>query len=208
MARYVTYQDISLAECEGFILAHRQPRVKCVRMSDEDRYRTESARDDKSEKVGLLRPLPTSPGSTPGRRPSPVVRFLGVSMRESRRDLLVLLLIPFLIAIVDASVYAAVVVGVLPTNALYMFGIPALAAIIIGLTASQMSHGLIGAIVTALFFAILFLIFLVSPALLSPGGDVGGFFLAGMSLITVYFLLVILSSFVGSFIGIIIREFA
>ncbi len=177
-------------------------------MSDEDKYRTEPSGEDESEKVGLLRPLPsTSPTRLSGKA-HPVVRFLGVTMSESRRDLLVLFLIPFLVAIIDTSVYAAVVVGVFVTNPLYMFGVPALAAISIGLTASQMSRALIGAILTAMFFAVIFVLFLTSPALVSPGEDLAGFLVAALSVMTVYFVLVIFSSFIGCFIGIIIREFA
>jgi hypothetical protein len=177
-------------------------------MSDEDKYRTEPSREDESEKVGLLRPLPSTSTSMPSGKAHPVVRFLGVTMSESRRDLLVLFLIPLLVALVDTSVYAAVVIGVFVTNPLYMFGVPALAAVTIGLTASQMSRALIGAILTALFFAIMFVVFLISPALTSPGEDLASFLVAALSVMTVYFVLVIFSSFIGCFIGIIIREFA
>lgn len=177
-------------------------------MSDEDKYRTEPSGEDESEKVGLLRPLPSTSPGRPSSKAHPVVRFLGITMSESRRDLLVLFLIPFLVAIIDASVYAAVVIGVFVTNPLYMFGVPVLAAISIGLTASQMSRALIGAILTALFFAVIFVLFLTSPALLSPGEDLASFLVAALSVMTVYFVLVIFSSFIGCFIGIIIREFA
>ncbi|RDE12931.1 MAG: hypothetical protein C4K47_07005 [Candidatus Thorarchaeota archaeon] len=199
---------MALAQCEGFIQARRESCAKWVRMSDDDKYRTEPSREDESEKIGLLRPLPTSDTGPTPRKTSPVVEFLGISMRENRRDLLVLFLIPLLVAITDASVYSAIAVGALAQNAAYMFGIPALVAITIGLTAYQTSRALIGAVLTALFFSAIFVIFLVSPALLSQPEEVGGFFLAGLSVITVYFLFVMFSSLLGTVIGIIIREFA
>jgi hypothetical protein len=177
-------------------------------MSDEEKYRTEPSRDDQSEKTGLLRPLPTSPTDIVLGKVHPVVKFLGVSLRESRRDFLVLFLIPFLVATIDTSVYVAVVIGMLEISPLYTFGVPAIAAITIGLTAPQMNRGLFGAILTALFFAIMFVVFLMSPALFVPGEDIGSFFVAGVSVTTVYFVLVIFASFIGCFIGIVIREFA
>jgi hypothetical protein len=176
-------------------------------MSDETKYRTEPSEEDESEKVGLFRPLPAAPTNVLPGKVHPIVKFLGISMRENRRDLLVLFLVPLLAAIIDANVYAAVVIDILGDNIVYMFGIPALAAIPIGLTASQASRGLIGAILAAVFLAIIFLMFLVSPALVSPQQDIGSYFVAGMGLVTIYFLFSVFASLLGSFIGILIREF-
>lgn len=186
---------------------HEQDCAKWAIMSDEAKYRTEPATEDESEKVGLLRPLPASPLGTPARKAHPIVKFLGISMRETRRDLLVLILVPLLAAIIDASVYAAIVIGALTEDPLYMFGIPALTAVPVGLTASQMSRALLGALLTALLFSIIFLMFLVSPAFVSPAEELASFFVGGVSLAAIYFILGVFASLFGSFIGIIIREF-
>jgi hypothetical protein len=176
-------------------------------MSDETKYRTEPPEQDESEKTGLLRPLPTAPTSVRPAKVHPIVNFLGISMRENRRDLLVLFLVPLLAAIIDANVYAAVVIGILDDSVVYIFGIPALTAIPIGLTSSQASRALIGAILAALFLAIIFLMFLMSPALLSFQQDIGSYFVSGMLLVIIYSILSVFASLLGSFIGILIREF-
>jgi hypothetical protein len=174
-------------------------------MEEETKYRVEDPEEDK-EKPGIMKPLPDpSRGDIPGRK-VPIVKFLGITMRESRRDLLVLLLIPLLVAIIDANIYALVVIDVLEDTAFYVFTIPALAAIPIGLIIPQTGRALLGAFMAGVFFVVVFLLFLTSPSFMTstPFGD---FFISGMIISMIYLLFVIFASLIGTLVGIIIREF-
>ena len=174
-------------------------------MEEETKYRVEAPEEDE-EKPGILKPLPDGSRQVTAGRKVPMVNFLGVTMRESHRDVLVLLLIPFLVAVIDANIYAMVVIDVLEDTALYMFTIPALAAIPIGLIIPQTGRALLGAFMTGVFFVIVFLVFLTSPVSLTDI-SFGDFFISGLIISMIYLLFVIFASLLGTLGGIIIREF-
>ncbi len=172
---------------------------------DESKIRVEEPRKDE-EKRGLLKPLPsTEPAATS--HGVPRVKFLGITMIEKKRDLLVAILMPFLVAIVDTSLYALVVINVLPDDALYIFALPALMSITIGLVVSQASKAALSAFLTAVFFLALFVLFLVAPGFAVPEVGIGDFFFAGMVLGAIYFLFVVFASLVGTLVGVVLREF-
>lgn len=177
------------------------------RMTDESRYRTEEPREEEKERTGLLRPLPETGKGRPLAKPSPVVRFLGIPMKEKSRDLLIMFLMPILVAVIDTNIYAAIVIDVLDDDALYVFVLPALAAIPIGLVSSQVGRALISAFLTALFFMIFFMMFLINPGLVAPDMDIGSMFLSGMVITVMYFLFTVFASLLGCFAGILLREF-
>jgi len=176
-------------------------------MTDESRYRTEEPHEEEKERTGLLKPLPEAERSRPSGRASPVVKLLGIPMKEKNRDLLIMFLMPILVAIIDTNVYALVVIDVLGDDALYVFVLPALAAIPIGLVSSQVGRALISAFLTALFFIVFFMMFLINPGLVAPDMDVGSLFLSGMVITVMYFLFTVFASLLGCFVGILLREF-
>ena len=181
-------------------------------MADEEKYRLEEPdeKKDVEEKKGLFRPLPTveeKKGITKKGKPQPIVKFFGFSMYESRRELLVLFLVPFLSAIIDVTIYSFVTVSIWSNNATYLFFLPVLAAIPIGLTLSETGRALIGAFVCSLFFLVLFIIFLTTPALLSPQLGLGSFLVSGITLSVGYFIMILVASLLGSVAGTLIREF-
>jgi len=179
-----------------------------AKMAEESKYRVETPEEDEeTEKKGFLRPLPSAPAPVASDGSGPITTFLGITMREKVRDMLVLLLIPALVAIIDVNIYASVVIGVLPDSTIYLFVLPALAAITVGLTAGQTSQALIGAIITTVFFAIILLIFLVSPGIVAPEIGIGAFFISGMVLTAIYVLFIMLASMLGALFGSLLREF-
>ncbi len=178
-------------------------------MSDEEKLRVETPEEDKEEKKGLFRPLPEvekKPRKTPD-RPQPIVKLLGVQMYENTRDRVLLILLPLLTALINVSIYSFVTVRVLENSSTYMFFIPALTAIPIGLTAADTGKALIGGALASLFFLLLYFVFLGSPAILFPGLDLGGFILSAIALSIVPFILMMLATLLGSVIGTILREF-
>jgi len=180
-----------------------------AKMAEESKYRVETPEEDEEpEKKGFLRPLPSAPAPVSSDGSGPITNFLGITMREKVRDIIVLLLIPALVAIIDVNIYSNVMIGNLPDSTIYLFVLPALAAIPVGLTAGHTSHALIGAIITSLFFAITFLIFLMSPGIVAPEIGIGAFFISGMVLTSIYVLFIVLASMLGSLFGSLLREFA
>ncbi|MHA1576935.1 MAG: hypothetical protein ACTSU3_06205 [Candidatus Thorarchaeota archaeon] len=179
-------------------------------MAEESKYRVETPEEDEEpERKGFLRPLPpSSPAPVSSDGSGPMTTFLGIPMREKVRDMLVLLLIPAVVAIIDVNIYASVMIGNLPDSTIYLFVIPALAAIPVGLTAGHTSQALIGAIITTIFFAIILLVFLVSPGIVAPEIGIGTFFVSGMTLTAIYVLFIILASMLGTLVGALLREFA
>ncbi|UCE11192.1 MAG: hypothetical protein JSW61_04445 [Candidatus Thorarchaeota archaeon] len=179
---------------------------------DEEKYRVEETSESEEERTGILKPLPTAEGPDNIEmikgRAVPIVKFLGIRMRESRKDILVMILIPLLIAIVDVNLYALVVVDVLEESSLYMFAVPLLAAIPIGLVVPQTSRALFSAFMTAVFFMTFFLLFMASPALIAPELDASSFIISGLVVASIYLLFIIVASLVGTFIGAVAREFA
>ncbi|MHA1246618.1 MAG: hypothetical protein ACTSPE_04770 [Candidatus Thorarchaeota archaeon] len=173
---------------------------------DESKYRVERPEEQETEKKGLFRPLPEE-APAPIRPKKPTVQFLGIEMPEDERDLIVMFLMPILAAIIDTSIYAAVMVQWLPDSALYMFALPVLAAAPIGMTASQLKNTLVSGILAAVFFVIFFILFLTSPSLMAPDIALADFFVSSVVIAFVYFLFVTLASLLGCFVGILLREF-
>jgi len=176
-------------------------------MTDESRYRTEEPNGEEKERTGLLKPLPEVDKGRPSGKASPVVRMLGIPMKEKNRDLLMMFLMPILVALIDTNIYAAIVIDVLDDDALYVFVLPALAAIPIGVVSSQVGRALISAFLTALFFIVFFILFLINPGLAAPDMDLGSMFLSGMVITVMYFLFTVFASLLGCFVGILLREF-
>ncbi len=177
---------------------------------DEEQYRVEDKEEEDTDSV-FLRPLPTAEAHqevaiVKGKK-VPIVNFLGMRVREDRRDLIVVLLMPMLVGIVDATIFSAIAIMQLPDSATYMFFIPALIAIPIGLTVPHAGRALIGAILATAFFALFFNLFLISPAFISSSFDIGSFIFSGLVITSVYILFVSLASLLGTLGGLAIREF-
>jgi hypothetical protein len=177
-------------------------------MEDETKYRVE-APDEQEEKKGFLRPLP-EPDQLPrtyNRKKGAITKLLGITMYERTRDIIVLFLIPCLVAIIDTNIYALVIIDQLPNSVLYLFAVPAIAAVPIGLTAGKTSFALFGGIVVAFFFAVFLTVFFASPVFFVPDLPLGDFVVPGLVLAAVYSLLVVFGSLLGSLAGALIREF-
>lgn len=181
-------------------------------MADEKKIRVETPEEDEDieEKKGLLRPLPKEEKPQyidKDGRPQPIVKLLGFSMREKRRDLLMLLMIPALVGLIDTMIYSYIITYNLPNNATYLFFIPAIVAIPIGLTSSEAGSALVGGFFGALFFLVFLVTFLSSPGLLVPELGIGNFLAAAFALSIAYFILVTVATFLGTIIGTVLREF-
>jgi hypothetical protein len=181
-------------------------------MADEEKYRVESPEEEEPvEKKGLFRPLPKTEQKykiVAGQRPQPIVKLLGISMYEKHRDLLLLLLMPLLTALIDTSIFSFVTVSILDNSAMYLFFIPALVAIPVGLVLSETGPALIGGFLSALFFMIFFVTFLTTPALMVPDLGIANFLISGIALTVGYFMLIVVANLLGVAIGTILREFA
>ena len=185
--------------------------IHVAKMADEEKFRLEEPEEDTSEeKKGFFRPLPKSEQETKVKdgRPQPIVKFLGISMYEKNRDRLVLILMPVLTAIINVTIYSYVTLSIWENNATFLFFIPVLAAIPIGLVISETGPALIGGFLSSLFFFIFFILFLTSPALMIPELGFANFLISGIALSVAYFIMIIVAGLLGSVIGTIIREFA
>jgi hypothetical protein len=182
------------------------------RMADEEKYRIEAQdEDEKKEKKGLFRPLPQVEKeyrTTSGKRPQPIVRLLGITMTEKKRDLILVVLMPFLTAVMDTSIFSLIIMHFWENSAVYMFLIPALAAIPIGLVVSETGQALIAGFLSAIFFMILFVFFLITPALMFPQLNLSNFVINGIAVAVGYFILVVVAGLLGAVIGTVLREFA
>ncbi|MFW9959858.1 MAG: hypothetical protein ACFFDV_02510 [Candidatus Thorarchaeota archaeon] len=179
-------------------------------MADEEKYRVESPEEEETEKKGFFRPLPEKEQQfkiVAGERPQPIVKLIGISMREKKRDLLLLLLMPFLTALIDVAIFSFVSVNIWEGSATYLFYIPTLAAIPIGLVVSETGPALVGGFLSAAFFMVIFVIFLMSPVIMVPTLGAGEFFISGIALAIGYIIFVVVASLLGSIIGTIMREF-
>jgi hypothetical protein len=178
-------------------------------MEDESKFRVEAPEKEEKEKTGFFRPLPetTQPTTIRKGKVEPIVKLLGIRMTEGRRDLLVMILMPLLAGLIDASIYSNIMVLRVEPTGLYTFVLPMIAAIPVGLVVGRTSQSLIAALLTTVFFMAFLVLFLVSPALVWPAFDLGQFFLSGMVIAAVYLLLVVLASLMGALIGAVIREF-
>ncbi len=181
-------------------------------MDEESKYRVEKEDEElggEQERKGFLRPLP-EPEATPKterRGKGAVTKLLGITMYEKTRDALIILVMPLFVGLIDANLYALVIIDVLPDSTLYLFVIPAVAAIPVGLTAGKTSHGLFGGIICAIYFVIFLELFFITPAIMAPDAPFGEFFFAGLWLSFVYIFFVIFASLLGALIGAISREF-
>lgn len=189
-----------------------QSHESVVVLANEEKYRIETPEEEEEveEKKGLFKPLPTQEEpqySDKDGRPQPIVRVLGFHMREKRKDLLMLILIPALVALIDTMIYSFVVTVTLPNNATYLFMIPIILAIPIGLTSSEAGHALVGAFLGAVFFLIFFVLFLAMPGIIVPALGLSSFLISGIALAAVYFILMMMATLVGSVIGLLLREF-
>jgi len=181
-------------------------------MANEEKVRLETPEEEEKplERKGLLKPLPTreKPKYTDkDGRPQPIVKLLGLSMPEKRRDLFILILIPALVGIIDTTLFSYVFTHTLPNNANYVFFIPIIIAIPIGLTASEAGNALMGGFIGAVFFFLFFITFLSSPGLMVPDLGLGTFVFNAIALSIVYFVLVTLATLMGTVIGVVLREF-
>lgn len=180
-------------------------------MADEEKFRLEEPEDDISEKKkGFFRPLPESKQKTKIKdgKPQPVVKFLGISMYEKNRERLVIVLMPMLTAIINVTIYSYVTLSLWENNATFLFFLPVLAAIPIGLVVTETGPALIGGFLSSIFFFIFFIIFLTLPALMTPELGFTNFLISGIALSIAYFIMIIVAGLLGSVIGTIIREFA
>ncbi len=181
-------------------------------MANEEKYRVETPEEEEKpeEKKGLLKPLPTREEPQyidKDGRPQPIVKVLGVSMPEKRKDLLMMTLIPALVGLIDTTIYSFIITGTFESSATYLFFVPIIVAIPIGLTAAEAGRALVSSLFGAIFFMIFFIIFLASPGLYVPELGIGSFLLSALTLSIAYFILIIVSTFLGTVFGVIIREF-
>ncbi|MCK5389616.1 MAG: hypothetical protein KAJ36_03960, partial [Candidatus Thorarchaeota archaeon] len=86
--------------------------------------------------------------------------------------------------------------------------VPVIVAIPIGLVVADTGHALIGGLLSSVFFFVFFVIFLTSPAFITPELGLGNFLISGITLSVGYFIFIIVAGLLGSIIGTIIREFA
>ena len=128
-------------------------------------------------------------------------------MYEKNRDLILLVLMPLLTAFINVTIFSFVTVRVLENSATYMFFIPALTAIPIGLTIPETGRALIGGALASIFFLLLYIVFLAAPGILVPGLGIGDFLISAIALSVVPFILMMLATLLGSIVGTIMREF-
>ncbi len=180
-------------------------------MVDEEKYRTDAPDEEEhEEKKGFFRPLPEREKvqiRVKDGRPQPIVKLLGFSMPEKRRDKLLLILIPALVALINTTLISLVVTNTLEESAMYVFFIPILTTIPIGLTTSGAGQALLGGFLGSIFFFLFFVIFLISPGIAMPELGIGQFILNAISISIVYFILILVATLLGSVIGAILREF-
>ncbi|MFW9804335.1 MAG: hypothetical protein ACFFFC_16885 [Candidatus Thorarchaeota archaeon] len=178
-------------------------------MEDESRFRVESPDEEEKEKTGLLKPLPESvePSAAQIEKAEPIVKLLGISMTEKRRDRFLFVLVPMLAGLIDAAMFSQIIVARLESTVLVTFVFPLVVAIPIGLVVGRTNQTIFAALLATVFFVLFFMLFLISPALLWPALDIGLFLLNGVVVAVVYMLLVVFGSLFGALIGILVREF-
>jgi len=179
-------------------------------MADEEKVRTEAPEEEPEEKKGLLRPLPErEEKKRVGKdgRPQPIVKLLGIPMSEKLRDRLLLVLIPALVAFMNTTIYSMIVTNQIVSDATYLFFLPIVVAIPIGLTAADAGRALTGGFFAAIFFMIFFIFFLVSPGVFIPELEVDQFIFSAFMISVGYFILIVVANLIGAVIGILLREF-
>jgi len=178
-------------------------------MDEETKYRVEDPDQVEDELPGIMKPLPPAPEAHRGRRkrPVPIIKFLGVTMKETSRDNLLFIIVPLLVALMDANVYSWIIVAVLEESSIYMFLIPLLAAIPVGLLMPNTGKAIGGALLATIFFGVFVVAFLVAPGFYSQSGYIGDFFTSAAVVTTVYVFFVLPASLLGSVVGLLLREF-
>ncbi len=176
-------------------------------MTEEHKYRTVNEEEENdTEKKGLFRPLPSVDTSV-RHKGVPMTQLFGHTISERRRDILVALLMAICAATMNAAVYVLVIMDILSSDVLYLMGIPLLSALLIGMTSSQTSFGIMSALLSTVLSVAMIVLFMVSPAIFLPSVGFTDMFLLSMSSSMTYFLLIFLGSFIGVFIGLLLREF-
>ncbi|MHA1948463.1 MAG: hypothetical protein ACXAAO_06120 [Candidatus Thorarchaeota archaeon] len=180
-------------------------------MTDEEKYRVETPEEEVEEKKGFFRPLPEKEKPKyveKDGRPQPIVQLLGLSMREKTRDNVIMILIPALVGFINTTIYSLVITNQLENSGTFLFFIPILVAIPIGLTAAEAGQALMGAFFGAMFFLLFFVLFLSSPGIVVPELGIDQFLISAIMISIAYFILMVLATLLGAVIGIIVREFA
>lgn len=181
-------------------------------MTDEEKYRIETPEEEEpEEKKGFFRPLPEKEKpmyTEKDGRPQPIVQLLGISMREKTRDNVIIVLIPLLVAIINTTVYSLVITNVLDNTATFLFFLPIIIAIPIGLTAAEAGQALIGGFLGSMFFLLFFVLFLSSPGIVVPALGIEQFIFNAITISIVYFILMMVGTLLGAVIGTVLREFA
>ncbi len=175
-------------------------------MTEEHKYRTETEENESKEKRGFLRPLPGEerPVEQQG---VPMVKFLGFTISEKQRDMLVALLMPTLVAIIDTAIFTLNFMQMIPNDALYIVGLPLLAAIPIGMTVQQINMSIVGVILCSIECFVMLTLFLLAPSFIIPTISFAETFLIAIPTAFVCLVFVAVSSFIGVFMGIILQEF-
>ena len=181
-------------------------------MADEEKFRLEEPEQDTEpaqEKKGLFRPLPKTEQKTQMKdgRPQPIVKFLGISMFEKRRDILVMILMPILTAIINCAIFSFVTLSIVESSATYLFFLPVVAAIPIGLVVAETGPALVSGFLSSIFFLVFFVAFLATPAFYSSGLNIADLLMSGIALSVAYYMFIVVAGLLGAVIGTILREF-
>ena len=180
-------------------------------MADEEKFRLEEPEQETEpeEKKGLYRPLPKTEQEVRAKegKAQPVVKFLGISMYEKNRDILVIILMPILTALINVTIYSFVTLHLWENSATFIFFLPVIVSIPIGLVITETGPALISGFLSAIFFVVFFILFLTSPALITPELGIGNYFASAVMLSVAYIIFVIVAGLLGSVIGTILREF-
>lgn len=176
-------------------------------MTEEEKYRVEHPDDVKTEH-GLAKPLPHSQETTESKgRATPIVAFLGISMRESMRDWVVMVFTPFLAAVIETAILAYQIVFFQELNAGIFLIVCVALALPVGIIQPTSSRALTSGVLNAMFLCLCSMLFIASPALFAPSVvPLDEFLLMSTVFMLGYFALAIPSCILGSYMGHIIRE--
>ncbi|MGY5860081.1 MAG: hypothetical protein RTU63_11980 [Candidatus Thorarchaeota archaeon] len=181
-------------------------------MTNEEKFRLEDPEEEVEpveEKKGLFRPLPQSEQKTRMKdgKSQPITRFLGITMLEKHRDIIAIILMPMLTAIINSSIFSFVTLSLVEGTATYLFFLPVVAAIPIGLVIAETGPALVGGFLSSIFFLIFFVLFLITPAFYAPELGIANFLISGIALSVAYYLFIVVAGLLGSVVGTIMREF-
>ncbi len=178
-------------------------------MDEETKYRVEDPGQVDDEQPSIMKPLPPAPKAHRERRkrPVPIIKFLGVTMKETSRDNLLFIMVPLLVGLMDANIYSWIIVGILEESSIYMFVLPLFAAIPVGLLMPNIGRAIGGAILASIFFATFVVAFFIAPGFYSQSGNIGDFLMSAAVVTMVYVVFVSLASLLGSIVGMLLREF-